>query len=122
MAAICRMVVLMGATLPICTTAAPGKDGWSGRTMRTDVARCDKAGGPSRAAGLGLNNPDSGLEQLHICCLLHICCESDKDCELELLAATYMGRGRRAHNTQVLSISLYRTRILVLSASASTGE
>mgnify|MGYP003306506081 CR=1 FL=1 len=111
MAAICRMVVLMGATLPICTTAAPGKDGWSG-----------KAGGPSRAAGLGLNNPDSSLEQLHICCLLHICCESDKDCELELLAATYMGRGPRAHNTQVLSISLYRTRILVLSASASTGE
>ena len=90
------MVVLMGDALAICTMVAPGKDGWSGRTMRTDVAGCDKAGGPSRAAGLGLNNPDSGHEQLHIGCWPHICCESDNGPKRVPLAATYIGRGRES--------------------------
>lgn len=55
----------MGAAVPLCRDPAPGKDGWSGRTITTKPPECGKAGGPPRAAGLGLNNPAGGVVRLH---------------------------------------------------------
>lgn len=63
--AVCRMVEVMGAAVPLCRDPAPGKDGWSGRTITTKPPECGKAGGPARAAGLGLNNPAGGVVRLH---------------------------------------------------------
>ena len=63
--AVCRMVEVMGAAVPLCRDPAPGKDGWSGRTIHPKPPECAKVGGPARAAGLGLNNPAGGVVRLH---------------------------------------------------------
>ena len=64
MQAICRMMEVMGAYVPPCSNPAPGKGGWSDRTICTKPPERDKVDGPGRAADLGLNNPAGGLARV----------------------------------------------------------